>query len=109
MKLPLWICHQKPERCFKINNKPMLLCSRCFGLYFFIFIGFLFSIIIGPESFNIKQLIIFTIIITSPFFFDSITQFLGFRNSNNTLRFITGSFAGLILGIDLHFILVYFI
>ena len=110
MKLPRWICHQRPERCFEINGKPMILCSRCFGLYLFIAIGFLFPLIV--EFINIldtKPLLILTIILTLPFFIDSATQFLGWRKSNNSLRFITGSLAGIILGIDIYYIILYFI
>ncbi len=110
MKFPLWICHQKPERCFKFKGKPMNLCSRCFGLYLFIFIGFIISLIFGLNYIlNTRELFIFTIILTLPFFIDTATQFFEWRKSNNSLRFITGSLAGLILGINIHYIIFYFI
>lgn len=108
MKLPIWICHQKPERCFKLKGKPMILCSRCFGFYSFMLLGFLFSLIVRIVSnLNAKLLFIITLVLTFPFFFDSATQFFGWRESNNYLRFITGSLAGLILGIDVYYILVF--
>jgi len=34
-----------------------------------------------------------------PTFSDGLTQFIGFRKSNNILRFLTGLFAGIGLGI----------
>lgn len=110
MKLPLWICHQRPERCFEIKGKPMILCSRCFGLYLFMAVGFLFSLITKSFAFlNIKSLLILTIILTFPFFIDPTTQFFGWRKSNNSLRFFSGSLAGLILGIDIYYIIFYFV
>ena len=110
MRLPLWICHQNPDRCFKFEGEPMILCSRCFGLYLFMTIGFLFSLITGLFMFlSIKSLLILTIILTFPFFIDPTTQLLGWRKSTNTLRFITGSLAGIILGIDIYYIILYFI
>lgn len=36
-----YICHQMPERSFHIENHPFAVCSRCFGVYFGLFLGFL--------------------------------------------------------------------
>ena len=27
------ICHQRPDRCFRIHDLPMPVCARCTGLY----------------------------------------------------------------------------
>jgi uncharacterized membrane protein len=27
------ICHQRPDRCFRIHGRPMPVCARCSGLY----------------------------------------------------------------------------
>ena len=27
------ICHQRPDRCFAIDGRPMPVCARCSGLY----------------------------------------------------------------------------
>ena len=107
MNLPLWLCHQKPERCFKIKKKPMPLCSRCFGLYLFIILGFIISFIfrIG-NNLNKNQLLKISILLVFPLFIDSGTQLLRLRKSNNFLRFITGSLAGVICGIDLYYLII---
>ena len=34
-----YICHQIPDRSFHIGAEPVGVCSRCFGVYFGIFIG----------------------------------------------------------------------
>ncbi|MDX1587065.1 MAG: DUF2085 domain-containing protein [Balneolaceae bacterium] len=35
------LCHQDPQRSFWINGNPMAVCSRCFGIYSAVFIGWL--------------------------------------------------------------------
>ena len=27
------VCHQRPERSFEIDARPLAVCARCFGLY----------------------------------------------------------------------------
>jgi len=107
MALPVWICHQKPERCFKFKNKLFPLCARCFGLYLFMVLGFVISLIFNISiRLNKGRLLIIIILMCLPLFIDSITQLLKLRESNNSLRFITGSLAGFICGIGLHYIVI---
>ncbi len=35
-----FICHQMPSRSFHIEEHPFAVCSRCFGVYFGLFSGF---------------------------------------------------------------------
>lgn len=35
-----YICHQLPERSFHIGSEHFGVCSRCFGVYFGLFLGF---------------------------------------------------------------------
>lgn len=105
MKLPLWICHQKPNRCFSFNGKPISLCARCFGLYLFIIIGILIAFIFDINQYlSAKILFTATVLATLPLFIDSTTQFLKIRESNNWLRFFTGALAGILCGIDINYI-----
>jgi uncharacterized membrane protein len=108
MKLPLWICHQKPERCLRFRDKLMPLCARCLGLYLFIIAGFVVSLIfkIGINL-GKNNLLIISIILVSPLMIDSLTQALKLRESNNLLRFLTGALAGSICGIDLHYLIAH--
>jgi uncharacterized membrane protein len=39
-----FLCHQMPERSFHLENHPLAVCSRCFGVYF----GLLFGFVIYP-------------------------------------------------------------
>src|SRR5512142_1687946 len=34
-----FICHQLPARSFFIDGEPFGVCSRCFGVYFGLFLG----------------------------------------------------------------------
>ncbi len=36
-----YICHQMPSRSFHLENHSFAVCSRCFGVYFGLFAGFL--------------------------------------------------------------------
>ena len=36
-----FFCHQQPERSFHFAAQPLAVCSRCFGVYFGLFGGFL--------------------------------------------------------------------
>lgn len=82
-------CHRKPERSFFYKGKQFPVCARCTG----ILVGYstmLFFI------FNIFQLNIgWTIGLVIPTYLDGITQAYFGRESNNTLRFITGLLAGI--------------
>jgi uncharacterized membrane protein len=35
-----YICHQIPARSFHVEGEPFGVCSRCFGVYFGLFLGF---------------------------------------------------------------------
>jgi uncharacterized membrane protein len=89
------LCHQLPSRCIWIFGSNMGLCSRCFGIYSGLFlIGVIFSI---KKIMKINWKIAALLII--PMLADSITQALGIKLSNNLLRFVSGSLAGIGVGI----------
>ncbi len=27
------VCHQRPDRCFRLHGRPLAVCARCTGLY----------------------------------------------------------------------------
>jgi uncharacterized membrane protein len=92
-----YICHRKPERTFKIRNHYFPVCSRCTGFYigafsYFIYVYFNFVEYTLP-------LIIIAFLMIIPTFIDGTTQLIGFRESNNSLRFCTGLIGGIGLAI----------
>lgn len=87
------ICHRKPERSFHINGHQFPVCARCTGFYtsLIIYIIYAYYNFVNYTS----ELLIFAILLLFPAIIDGVSQFKGNRESNNTLRFITGLLGGL--------------
>ncbi|MCR5026397.1 MAG: DUF2085 domain-containing protein [Methanobrevibacter sp.] len=87
------LCHRIPERSFFIKNHQFPVCARCTGFYtglaVFLVYNFFFRINYTPELFVIA------VILLIPTTIDGFTQLLGYRKSNNTLRFTTGFIGGI--------------
>jgi uncharacterized membrane protein len=97
-KMPKHIfCHRIPERTFKIMGRYFPVCSRCTG----IIVGAFSSLVTINFIFSSYDLYIFLsgILMFIPAFIDGTTQLMGWRVSNNTLRFLTGFMAGFGVGI----------
>lgn len=82
-----------PERSFFIKNHQFPVCARCTGFYtgliVFLIYNFFFKITYTPELFIISVLLLI------PTAIDGFTQLLGYRESNNNLRFTTGFIGGI--------------
>lgn len=91
------LCHRKPERSFHIKGKQFPVCSRCTGFYISIIAYYTYTFFnyVDYNPFLLSSAILLLI----PAGIDGTTQFLGYRESNNTLRFITGLLGGLGLAI----------
>ena len=87
------ICHRLPERTFRVNNWYLPVCSRCTGIYMGVFSYLTYAYLFNIQYSNI--IVFLAILMVLPMLFDGITQFFGFRESNNILRFITGLIAGI--------------
>ena len=83
-----------------MNGRPMSLCARCTGFYTGIIIGVLISILI-PFFITLEPWILFilTLSLLTPMAADGLTQYFGSRESNNSLRFVTGILAGIAVGL----------
>jgi uncharacterized membrane protein len=93
------ICHRLPNRTFKFRNHYFPVCARCTGFYigtfsYFLAVYFLYI----PYTINF---IICAVLMLVPTFIDGTTQLKGTRESNNTLRFVTGLIGGIGLAIIL--------
>lgn len=97
MKFGSYICHQKPERSFKIGNTPFPVCSRCTGIYLgaFTYFAVVYWVYVQYNWVTIFMACLMRI----PSFMDGLTQLYLPRESNNLLRFLTGILAGIGLGI----------
>jgi len=88
-KLHFTFCHRKPERSFYWKGKQFPVCARCTGIHigYLTFPFFLFSVF----TLNIW----WTLGLILPTVIDGLTQAFYNRESNNTLRVITGTLAGI--------------
>lgn len=77
-------CHRKPERSFNIHGRACPLCARCTGLLF----GFFGAL--GLAFLHMQIPLLATLIMMTPMAIDGLSQLAGFRESNNTLRLLTG-------------------
>lgn len=76
-------CHRMSSRSFFVRNRQFHICARCTGL----FVGYIVSpifLVFGGYTF-----LAFTIFLAA-LILDGVTQLLGWRESNNNLRFLTG-------------------
>ncbi|WP_058485041.1 DUF2085 domain-containing protein [Defluviitalea phaphyphila] len=94
------VCHQIPERSFFIGGCQMPLCARCTGTYMGIFLGFIYLLVRkrlrGNKPPNLKILFLM-IICWIPFMIDGATSYIGLRETNNIIRFITGLLFGIFI------------
>ena len=93
MNLLNLICHRKPERSFFIKGHQFPVCARCTGFYTGLLIFLLYTFFSTIEY--TSTLLILSMILLIPVSIDGFTQFFGLRQSNNTLRFITGFIGGI--------------
>lgn len=83
-----WHCHRLPERSFRVRGRQFHICARCTGLV----VGGVMS----PLAVTLGPGLLLWVGSTSllVFMFDSAAQLVGWRNSTNRLRFVTGVLTG---------------
>jgi uncharacterized membrane protein len=93
------LCHQKSERSLFLNGNEMPFCTRCTAIWLGLAFGIGFMVLYTidlNEKFFIA--IIFSLV---PLGIDGIGQLLGFWESTNVIRILTGLLAGIICGVAL--------
>ena len=89
-----WHCHQLRARSFSIRGRQLPLCARCVG------------ILLGPVALPVCKDYVhwpFSVFLIVLFLADGTTQMLGFRESKNWLRFVTGvGFSLAVAGLIFH-------
>jgi len=97
------LCHQKAERSFFLNGNQMPFCSRCTAIWIGITIGLGFMILYKiPLN---EKFLILIILGMVPIGIDGGGQLLGFWESTNVTRVITGSLVGIVCGIAIGLII----
>lgn len=91
------VCHQMAERSFILGGKQLPVCARCTGIYSGIFFSMVFFIIFGRLKGNIphsKWGMLLGALSFIPISVDGFFSYLGFWESTQLLRVITGALAG---------------
>ena len=106
----LMTSHHPPcqlNRTWEVNvfSHKIYICTRCFGQYLGIFLSLLFLL---TSDFVLKGTLrefLLLCILPFPVIIDWLSQTLGFRESSNVIRIISGFIFGINLGILIHFFL----
>jgi uncharacterized membrane protein len=85
------VCHQYPTRCFWIFDRPWALCARCASAYLGLSAA---AILLRPRLPFLKRALIGTILVAIAAI-DPAIQLLGFYESINFARLITGLMGGI--------------
>jgi uncharacterized membrane protein len=83
-------CHRRPDRSLFIKGKQMPLCARCTAIYGAYLLLPLFYFV--PYQ---LWMLILGVLLQLPMLIDGLTQRFKMRESNNTLRVITGGLSGI--------------
>jgi uncharacterized membrane protein len=86
------MCHGIVTRCLTLFDVPMPICARCTGIYLGMLAG-IAAFLVVPWA-REKAMRIAAFIAVTPLAIDGLTQFVGLRESTNTLRMATGIAAG---------------
>lgn len=78
----------------------MPICSRCFGIVIGAIYGSILNLFIIPTN----TTLLFSVLFIIPLIVDGSTQLLGYRKSNNDLRFMTGILNGAGIAFLSHFL-----
>ena len=88
-KLGFTLCHRREDRSIKLWGFQSPLCARCMGMVF----GFVLAIIV--ESVGTLLHPALALFLCAPLIIDGVSQNIGYRESTNLLRLITGILFGL--------------
>jgi len=91
------MCHEKSERSFFINGNQMPFCARCTAIWLGLAIGLGFMIF---YKIKLDEKFVFILIVgIVPMGIDGVGQHIGYWESTNLIRVITGLTVGIICGI----------
>jgi uncharacterized membrane protein len=88
------ICHQRPERTFRLLGYPLAVCHRCSGIYLGLLMGSLFE---NPWIHRSPKARRYWILAASvPLAFDALAPFSGLWTNTSGTRFVTGLVFGIV-------------
>lgn len=96
-ELGFGICHQHSDRLLRFGDKALFVCARDTGIFVSFFsLLLVLSLLRGRDRGGMPPWPIMALAASGILFlgWDGLTSYLGFRESGNTLRFLTGFAAG---------------
>lgn len=89
-----YLCHQMPERSYHFHEHAFAVCSRCFGVYFGLFFGFIVYPFLRSfeETEPLPRFWLFLAMI--PMGIDWLFGFFGIWENTYLSRFLTGAILG---------------
>ncbi len=95
------VCHQIPTRVISVSGGFLPVCARDTGLYLGFFISFLFLWLTDrgerKNEMPAKGVLVVVFLAVGALAVDGISSYLGFRETTNTIRLITGLMCGFAL------------
>lgn len=91
------VCHQNPHRLLRFGDGALFVCSRDTGIYISFFtMLLLLSLVRGRDRAGMPPLPLLVLGAAGVLFllWDGLTSYLGWRESDNLLRFLSGYAAG---------------
>lgn len=94
-----YVCHQISARSFYVGEHQFAVCSRCFGVYFGLFLGFIgYPLFIRIEQVEpLPRIWLFLAMI--PIGIDWTLGVFGIWENTHTSRFITGAILGVVCAV----------
>ena len=92
------VCHQMPERTICIDGMYLPLCARDTGIYLGVTIVFIYSFVRGKiksDKVPSTQISIILALLTVPMMIDAVSSYISIRQTDNTVRLMTGIFFGM--------------
>jgi uncharacterized membrane protein len=97
------LCHQQATRSLFFNDNQMPFCTRCTAIWLGIAVGLGFIMVF---TFELNGVFLGALLISLvPIGIDGVGQLLGFWESTNIIRFLTGLPAGIICGVAIGIII----
>ncbi len=91
------VCHCLPSRTLTVGGHLLPVCSRCTGIYLGIAATYVFLVLRRGFKVNALPRMGFSLAVAAmllPMAVDGVSSYLGFRETTNILRFLTGLVAG---------------
>lgn len=92
------VCHQMSDRTIHFGETPLPFCARDTGIYLGIFIALIYCIIRGKlkaDKLPSTKISILLVMLTVPMMIDAVSSYASIRQTDNTIRLMTGFFFGM--------------